>query len=418
MVRFTLKAVNHFNSCRTAVLEMSPLEEMDVAPKKAPLRLMHLITSLNVGGAQMHLYKTVTRFDPEKVASTVVSLVSPAKVGELLNEKGIPVLSLGMQKGRPNLRALWRLRGLIKRHRPHILQTYLYHADLMGFLAGKWAGVPIILWNLQQSHMDFSQYAWTTGLTVRLCALLSRGLEKILVNSQAGLKAHAHQGYDEARMVIMPNGYDLNRFQPLRSSYRDVRQELGLAPETPLVGMLARFDPQKDHAVFLKAAQQVTARHPKICILMGGNGVTADNPTFAALLREIPLPPERLCLLGERTDMPRLLSALDVFVSSSAFGEGSPNVIGEAMACGVPCVVTDVGDSGLMVGETGLTTPPQAPGELARAIGEVLDWPPQERQRRAQAARARIQQEFDITKIAAQLEAFYLGLAAPSSLSI
>jgi glycosyltransferase involved in cell wall biosynthesis len=387
-------------------------EEVDVEPGKAPLRLMHLITSLNIGGAQMHLYKTVTRFEPAKIASMVVSLVPPGKIGKLLEEKGIPVLNLGMQKGRPNLKALRRLRGLIKRFRPHILQTYLYHADLLGYLAGRWAGVPVILWNIQQSRMDFSQYRPTTDFTVRLCARLSRRVKKILVNSYAGLKAHVLQGYDEARMVFMPNGYELNNFQPRRSSYLEVRQELGLTHDTPLVGMLARFDPQKDHAMFLQAARQVVARHPEVCILMGGNGVIADNPAFEALLRESPLPPERLRLLGERTDMPRQLAALDIFVSSSAFGEGSPNVIGEAMACGVPCVVTDVGDSAFIVGETGLVVQPRQPQDLSRAIAEVLSWPDAERASRGQAARARIQQKFDINRIVEELESFYLDLAA------
>lgn len=379
---------------------------------KDSLRVMNLITSLNIGGAQMHLYKTVTRFEPKKIASMVVSLVPPGKIGKLLEEKGIPVLNLGMQKGRPNLRALRRLQGLIKRFRPHILQTYLYHADLLGYLAGRWAGVPVILWNLQQSHMDFSQYSPTTDFTVRICARLSQRVKKILVNSYAGFKAHALQGYDETRMVIMPNGYELNRFRPHRESYLEVRQEVGFAHETPLVGMLARFDPQKDHAVFLQAAQQVLARHPEACILMGGNGVTANNPAFAALLRESPLPMERLRFLGERTDMPRLLAALDVFVSSSAFGEGSPNVIGEAMACGVPCVVTDVGDSAFIVGETGLVVQPRQPQDLSRAIEEALSWPAAERASRGQAARARIQQKFDINRIVQELESFYLDLAA------
>ena len=159
-------------------LDVASLKEVDVAPEKAPLRMMHLITSLNVGGAQMHLHKTVTRFDPKKIDSMVVSLVSPGKVENLLEQKGIPVVSLGLRKGRPNPRALWRLRGLIKQFRPHILQTYLYHADLLGYLAGRWAGVPVILWNLQQSRMDFSQYSRTTDLTVRLCAWLSRASGK------------------------------------------------------------------------------------------------------------------------------------------------------------------------------------------------------------------------------------------------
>ena len=386
-----------------------------MAPEKEPLRMMHLITSLNVGGAQMDLYKAIVRFNPEKISSTVVSLVPAGKIGKLIENQGIPVLSLGMHPGRPNPVALLRLTGILKRFKPQILQTYLYHADLLGYLAGKLAKVPLVLWNLKQSSMDFRRYRRASGLTVWLCARLSRKVKKILVNSLSGLKAHALLGYDAGRMVMAPNGFEMSHFRPNPATYREVREELGIPPGAPLVGMLARFDPQKDHENFLKAAGKITAACREVHILMAGSGVRRDNPAFAELLKANPVLPERLFLLGERSDMPRLLASLDVFVSSSAFGEGMPTVVGEAMACGVPCVVTEVGDSALMVGETGLVVQPRAPGELARAVEEALSWPPAERTRRSKAARARIQENFDITKIAAQLESFYLDLAAQSA---
>jgi glycosyltransferase involved in cell wall biosynthesis len=385
-----------------------------VADQEKPLRLVHLITSLNVGGAQMHLYKTATRFSPERIASTVISLVPGGKVGDLLRAQGVAVVDLGMRRGRPTPRAILQLTGLLRRFRPHMLQTYLYHADLLGYLAARWAGVPV-LWNLRQSRMDFSRYHRTTGLTVRLCARLSRGVKRILVNSHAGLKAHAQLGYDSARMLVVPNGFDLTRFRPHAPSYREVRQELGLAPEARLVGMLARLDPQKDHETFLRAAQLVSKRLPDAFFLLAGNGLNHDNPAFAKLLAANPINPERIRLLGERPDTPRLLAALDAYVSSSAFGEGFANAIGEAMACGVPCVVTDVGDSAHIVGETGLVVQPGQPQALSRAIGAALTWPPAGRASRSAAARARIQQKFDINRIVAQLESFYLDLAAQSA---
>jgi glycosyltransferase involved in cell wall biosynthesis len=383
--------------------------------KKEPLRILHLITSLNVGGAQMHLYKTVTRFHPERIASLVVSLASPGKIGQLIQGQEIPVMGLGMRRGRLNPHACAQLIRLIRRFQPHIVQTYLYHADLVGYLAARWAGVPNILWNLRQSRMDFSRYHRTTDLTVRLCARLSRKVKHILVNSYAGLKAHAQLGYDAARMLVVPNGFELTRFRPHPPSYREVRQELGLDPEARLVGMLARLDPQKDHETFLRAAQLISKRLPGAFFLLAGNGLNHDNPAFARLLAANPINPERLRLLGERPDTPRLLAALDAYVSSSAFGEGFANAIGEAMACGVPCVVTDVGDSAFIVGETGLVVQPRQPQDLARAIEEVLTWPPAGRASRGTAARARIEQKFDINRIVTQLESFYLDLAAQTA---
>lgn len=383
-----------------------------MAINEAPLRLVHLITSLNVGGAQMHLYKTVTRFRPDKITSTVVSLVPGGKIAQLLQSQGVSVIDLGMRPGCPNPRALFRLSSVLRRLKPHIVQTYLYHADLLGYLAARWAGVPNILWNLRQSRMDFSRYHRTTDLTVRLCARLSRKVKHILVNSYAGLKAHAQLGYDTARMLVVPNGFELNRFRPHPPSYRELRQELKLDPEARLVGMLARLDPQKDHETFLRAAQLVSKRLPEAFFLLAGNGLNHDNPAFAKLLAANPINPERLRLLGERSDTPRLLAALDVYISSSAFGEGFANAIGEAMASGVPCVVTDVGDSAHIVGETGVVVQPRQPQDLARAIEDVLAWPSAGRASRGAAARARIVQKFDINSIVAQLESFYLDLAA------
>jgi glycosyltransferase involved in cell wall biosynthesis len=301
---------------------------------------------------------------------------------------------------------------LIRRFKPHIVQTYLYHADLLGFLAARWAGVPHILWNLRQSRMDFSRYRGTTSLTVRLCARLSRGVQRILVNSHAGLKAHARLGYDRARMQVVPNGFELTRFRPHPQSHRELRQELGLGPEARVVGMLARYDPQKDHGNFLKAAHLVSERLPETCFLLAGTGLTPENPAIARLLAATPINPQRLRLLGERHDTPRLLAGLDVHVSSSAFGEGFTNAIGEAMACGVPCVVTDVGDSALIVGETGLVVPPRNPLDLSQALEEALTWPLAEWACRGVAARARIQQDFNIDNIVAELESLYLDLAA------
>jgi glycosyltransferase involved in cell wall biosynthesis len=383
-----------------------------LASEHTPLRILHVITSLNVGGAQMHLYKTATRFHPGKVASLVVSLAPPGKIGKLMQEQKIPVMDLGMRRGRFNPLAWARLVRIIRGFKPHIVQTYLYHADLLGYLAARWAGIPHILWNLRQSRMDFSQYRATTLLTVRLCARLSRGVRRILVNSYAGCKAHALLGYDPRRMQVVPNGFELTRFRPRPQSRQELRQELGLSPEARLVGMLARFDPQKDHENFLKAARLVSARLPETYFLLAGNGLTHDNPALARLLSANPLHPHRLKLLGERHDTPRLLAGLDVHVSSSAFGEGFANAIGEAMACGIPCVVTDVGDSALIVGETGLVVEPRQPQDLSRALEEALTWAPAERARRGVAARARIQQKFDIDAIVAALESLYLDLAA------
>lgn len=373
----------------------------------APVKVVHLITSLVVGGAQMHVYKTVTRFDPRRIHSTVVSLVPPGPVGALLKEDGIPVYHLGMAKGRPNPLGLTRLVALLRRLRPQVLQTYLYHADLLGLLAGKLAGVPHIFWNLRQSVMEFEQYRRTTAWTVRLSARLSRYVDLILVNSWAGADYHCRLGYAPERLLVVPNGFDLELFRPDPEAYREVRRELGLSAEHLLVGMFARYDPQKDHGTFLAAAAQVAALRPQVSFLLAGTGLTWEHPAVAARVRESGLPPDRLFLLGERRDIPRLAAALDVFVLSSAFGEGCANAVGEAMAAGVPCVVTEVGDSPWLVGDTGEVVPPRDPAALAQAMERLLSLEPSRRRLLGEAARARIARHFSLDEIVARLTRIY-----------
>ncbi|MEJ5329744.1 MAG: glycosyltransferase [Desulfobaccales bacterium] len=385
-----------------------------MAAEPAPVSVVHLITSLVVGGAQMHLYKTVSRFDPRLLHNTVVSLVPPGPVGALLQEAGIPVFHLGMTKGRPNPLGLARLVTLLRRLRPQVLQTYLYHADLLGLLAGRLAGVPRIFWNLRQSVMEFERYRRTTAWTVRLSARLSRRVDLILANSWAGADYHRRLGYDPERLLVVPNGFDLERFRPDPEAYREVRRELGLPADHLLVGMFARFDPQKDHATFLAAAAQVAASVPQVSFLLAGTGLTWEHPAVAALVRESGLPPERLVLMGERRDIPRLAAALDVFVLSSAFGEGCANAVGEAMAAGVPCVVTEVGDSPRLVGETGLVVPPRDPEALAQAVVQLLSLEPTRRRLLGEAARARIARHFALDEIVARLTRLYLE-AAPAN---
>lgn len=386
-----------------------------MAPRQAPVSVAHLITSLHVGGAQMHLLRTVSRFDPRLVRSVVISLVPPGRVGRLLAARGLPVMSLGMAKGRPHPVGLARLVFLLRQLKPQILQTYLYHADLLGLVAGRLAGVPRIFWNLRQSNMDFNRYRRTTDLTVRLSARLSRGVDRILVNSWAGREHHIGLGYDSNRMLVVPNGFELDRFHPDPVSYREVRRELGLPAETRLVGMFARLDPQKDHATFFRAAKLVAGANPGTAFLLAGAGLTPDNPALRPILADSRPPAERLLLLGERLDVPRLAAALDLFVLSSAFGEGFPNAVGEAMAAGVPCVVTAVGDGPRLVADTGLVVPPRNPERLSQAILHLLELDPESYRRLAVAARRRIRQHFDIQRIVQRLTRLYLA-ANPAEL--
>lgn len=381
---------------------------------REPVRIVHLITSLKVGGAQMHLLRTVSRFSPARIRSAVISLARGGRLARELRQAGIPVYELGLTPRGGNVSGFFSLFGLLRKLRPHLLQTYLYHADLLGFGAARLAGISRVWWNLRQSAMEFAPYRPTTRLAVQLCARLSPRVERILVNSQAGAEAHARLGYDARRMLVVRNGVDTDRFRPEAAWYGEVRRELGLPESARLVGLLGRFDPQKDHGTFLAAAARVAARLPGAYFLLAGDGVSWENPGFARLVSRSSLSPSRVRLLGERTDVPRLLAALDVYVSSSAFGEGFPNAVAEAMACGVPCVVTAVGDSAFLVGASGLVVPPRSPLALAQALERSLSWSETERRQRGAAARERIRAHFDLSRTVATLEELYVQAVASS----
>jgi glycosyltransferase involved in cell wall biosynthesis len=187
------------------------------------------------------------------------------------------------------------------------------------------------------------------------------------------VSANQHEaiGYRADRRSVIPNGFDCERFQPDTGARASVRAELGLDEETPLIGLIARYHPMKDHANFLAAARLVLKQEPTAHFLLAGPCVEVSTKELSTLVSTLGLQ-GRIHLLGERSDIPRLTAALDIACSSSAWGEGFPNVIGEAMACGVPCVVTDVGDSAWIVGETGFVVSPKSPQELAESLQKAI----------------------------------------------
>ncbi len=374
---------------------------------RGPVRVTHLITDLDVGGAERMLAKLVAGTDPARVRHAVISLLPPGSTAAEIAAAGCPVASLDMRRGRLAPGALIRLVGLLRADRPDVLQSWLYHADLMGTIAGRIARVPTIAWNLRCSDMDLSLYPRSTTLVVRALALLSRLPDVVIANSEAGRAAHKALGYRPRRWEIIPNGFDIGLFRPDLGARGSLRAELGLAPDTKLIGMLARFDPMKDHATFLAAAARLAHANAGVHFVLAGRGI---EPANVALAGE-PALAGRLHLLGERADSARILAALDLATLSSAFGEGCPNVVGEAMACEVPCVATDVGDAARMIGETGRVVPPRDPAALAAAWAETLALSATDRAALGAAARSRIAEGYSLAAVRERYTALYEGLA-------
>ncbi len=330
--------------------------------------------------------------------SVVISLSGEGELALELREAGVPVFALGMERGRISLAALFRLRRIIRREKPQLVQTWLYHADLIGVLVALFCPGLRLVWNLRCSDMDLEKYSSATRTVRWILARISRFPAAIVVNSEAGRRFHEALGYRPRRWALIPNGFDVERYRPNQAARAEFRRAIGIVGNEPLIGMVARVDPMKDHANFLAAAARIAGLRPDARFLLIGKDT-----------ENLPLPDVlagRLRALGERGDVPDLLPALDVLVLSSAFGEGFPNVIGEAMACGVPCCATDVGDAAAIIGSTGIVVPPRDPSALGDGVIAVLARGPAA----GVAARQRIVEHYAIAAIAARYRTLYESL--------
>lgn len=357
------------------------------------------------------LARLLGRLDARRIDSTVISLTTMGSVGRDIERAGVPIFALGLRSGQTGLGAFWRLGALLRRLRPDVLQTWLYHADLAGVLAGPLArgtkGTKIV-WNIRCADLDPADHPRSLPLMLRTLAFLSRYPAAVIYNSTAGRRAHEALGYTPRRSEIIPNGFDTDLFRPSQDARVELRRELGLDAGAPLVGLLARFHAMKDHATFLQAAAIVAQARADVHFVAAGRGV-AGNAALETMVADRRLG-DRVHLLPERNDAPRFLAALDVAVSSS-YGEAFPNVVGEAMACGTLCVVTNVGDSAEIVGDAGVMVPPRDAAALAAGVVKLLTLGPVWRDALRLAARERIKSRFSLASAASRYEQLYLDLA-------
>src|SRR5271157_2280055 len=371
------------------------------------MKVTHIITDLNTGGAEMMLFNLLAGTNRECIESRVISLTDLGKISDKIISLGVPVQALGMKAGTANPGAILRLIKILRKDPHDLIQTWIYHSDLIGGLAGKFAGNIPVIWGIHNSTLDEQLSKKGTIWTVRACATLSHAMpHQIITCSETARKIHVSLGYAENKMIVIPNGFRLDDFHPDAGSRNSVRDELGLEENALLVGHIARFDPQKDHQNFTHAAGMVLDHYPAVHFLMCGDGVCWENAELAGWIKQIGRT-DNFHLLGLRSDIPRLTAALDLAVSSSAYGEAFPLVVGEAMACGVPCVVTNVGDSPDIIGDSGKVVPPRNSQALASEIINLLSLSAAQRSQLGQIARSRIEDQFDIRIIVSRYERLY-----------
>jgi glycosyltransferase involved in cell wall biosynthesis len=363
------------------------------------MKVLHAITGLGQGGAEAVLYRLACA--SPTIQHEVVSLTGEGHYGPRLRASGIPVHALDHSRGRIGLGGLLALRRRIDEARPDVVQTWMYHANLVGGLVARCAPRRPVVWGIRHSDLTRRTLSASAHAAARICAPLSRRVPQAIVCCSAeAARAHQAIGYRAAKFAIIPNGYDLTRFAPNDEARARVRAELGVASDEVLLGMVARWHPVKDHETLLRALAQLRGLAERIrCVLVGG-GMLHANRALEARIVELGLG-DRVILAGPRDDVPAVMNALDVHVLSSA-GEAFPNVVAEAMACGTPNVVTAAGDTAHIVGDVGWVVPPRDPGALAQAIATALRaLACRDRVQLRRRCRARIEENFSLDRMVA-----------------
>ena len=363
--------------------------------------IIHIIVGLNDGGAEAVLYRLCSSDSLHK--HIVISMMDEGKYGQLLRDAAVEVHCLGMPRGQITLLGIYRLCRYLLLSKPSAVQTWMYHADLLGGVVAKLLGVRKICWGLHHANLAADAVKGSTGRIARLCGYLSRFVPDSIVScSQEAIRVHSELGYSANKFVFIPNGVDLSKFKPDLDARNRLRESFFGSHECFVIGMVARFDPQKDHANLISALALMKRKKHQVRCLLVGTGMEKSNRALMDLLFKHDVS-DCVELLGRRDDVAQLMCAMDVHVLSS-YSEAMPNVLTEAMACGSLCVTTAVGDAPFMVDAHGWIVPrrdSQALAEGLIAAKELHEFHPLQWQEKCRLARERVLQEFGIEKMRA-----------------
>ncbi|WLP95225.1 glycosyltransferase [Psychrobacter sp. M13] len=335
------------------------------------MKIVHIITGLNNGGAEGVLYRLVTHDHANE--HIVISLMGKGKYGSLLKEHSIETYYLELSRGKLSLSPLILLKKIIKNEKPDVVQTWMSHADLIGGLVSKLSGHKNIVWNIRHSNLTFRASNIKTNAVVMTCMAVSKIIpKKIICCSEKTYKDYGGHGYPKSKMTVISNGYDFEKFNTDIESRNKIRKELNIADDTNLLGMVARYDPNKNHQGLLRALKLVKDHNSNFQTILVGRDLNNNNENIKSLIKNLELE-DHIILLDQRSDIPSIMNALDVNILSSISGEGFPNVLAEAMACGTLCVATDIGDSKVIIDNYGWIVEANDDKLLADAILKALE---------------------------------------------
>ncbi len=362
------------------------------------MTLLCLIRSLNYGGAERQLVALASRLKQAGHSVEAATFYVGGPLEGNLTKHGIPLHPLDKRSRWDVPGFFWRLIRVVRRVNPAVLYGFLGSANILTVLVKPFCPSIRVVWGVRASNMDLGHYGWLDRLLFRIECVLARFADLIIVNSIAGRDYVTAQGFPKDKLVVIPNGIDVERFQP-NPSYRDrVRKDWGISEREFLIGLVGRLDPMKDQETFVRAAGLLIRQRQHVRFVCIGDGPAERRRSLERLADGLGVG-TRMLWKDATPDIASVYCALDLLTLSSAFGEGFPNVVAEAMACGVPCVVTDVGDAAVIVGEAGLAVSPRDPEALCKAWCVALAWTAEERAARGRRARERVAAQFTVDRM-------------------
>jgi glycosyltransferase involved in cell wall biosynthesis len=360
------------------------------------MKILHIITGLGDGGAELTLFK-ICKYDTNN-KHIVISLKDKGKYFSLLKKLDIEVYGLNM-----NFFSIYKFFFLIKlisSIKPNIVQTWLVHADFIGGIAARLVGIKNVIWNIRYSNIEIGKSKLSTILILRILSKLSFIIPLFIITvSKRAIKIYEKKGYDKKKLKFIPNGYDLSILKVNKIQKRNFKKKINIKKQIPIIGNVARYDPQKDHLNLLYALSLIRLKNIDFFCTLVGSNINKSNIDLVSKIKKLKLS-NFVKLLGRNDNISEVMNGLDIHVLSSSYGEGFPNVVAESMACGTPCITTDVGDAAFIVGKTGWVVPPKNPIRLSKSIEMALNeigtvkW-----KKRCNKSRAKIKEKFSINKM-------------------
>lgn len=376
------------------------------------LKILHIINALSVGGTEQMLSKLVTSMDPNHFHHYVLTLTPGGEIAKLLRAQGIAVIVVDLTHKWKIFFKLFTLIKIVKRLQPDLIHGWMYHSNLVATLLKKFnfSKSTAVVWSVRTSLVDYKEKPWFARFIIQLGKRLSQSPDRIIFNSVNSRKQHLHFGYNRACSIVIPNGFNTSIFKKSMSHQINFREQFQLSKRQFLIGIIARYHADKDHLTFLQAASLFQENNPNARFILVGYGIDKSNSVLVAHIESLNLDVNTL-LLGQQLNPETIIPAMDI-VCLSSINEAFPNIVGEAMACEVPCVATDVGDSKIIIAKTGLIVPTKSPQLLAKAWQQIADMTMDERRDLGRQAREKICTHYDIAAIVQQYEQLYYACVA------